>query len=381
MNFIDLESQYRRIKPEIAARINKVLKHGHFVMGPEVEELEIKLATFAGTQQCVSCASGTDALVMILMAEGIGPGDAVFVPAFTFFASAEAVALVGATPVFVDIDPATYCIDPSALAGAIASCLDGKRTAPGAPEKLVPRAVIAVDLYGLAADYGSISKICRRHKLFLLEDGAQSFGATSQGKRCGSFGDCAVTSFYPAKPLGGYGEGGAIFAESTEFAAKLRSLRNHGSGAFAYDHVRIGLNGRLDTFQAAIVLAKLEIFESELAQRQAVANRYRSSLNGCCTLQIIPAGYQSSWAQFTIEVENRDSFRASLTAQGIPTAVHYPRPVHLQPAFGFLAYQPGSLPVSERASQRVVSLPMHPYLDTATVDAIAEAVKRCVVDK
>jgi UDP-2-acetamido-2-deoxy-ribo-hexuluronate aminotransferase len=373
MEFIDLKQQYERIKPRIQQRVNQVLEHGKFIMGPEVVELEESLAAFVGAKYCVSCANGTDALLLSLLAKGIGPGDAVFTTPFTFIATAEVICLLGATPVFVDIDPDTYNIDPRKLELAIVETELGKGRLGTGQKKLIPRGIIAVDLFGLPADYDAINRIARRHGLFVLEDAAQSLGGSDKGRRVGNLTDIAATSFFPAKPLGGYGDGGAIFTNDEGMANSLRSLREHGKGSHKYDNVRIGINGRLDTLQAAILLSKLEVFESEIKKRQEIAARYSDAFRGMAKVPHVPEGLLSAWAQYSLVVDNRERYLATLKELGIPTAVYYPRPLHLQTAFAHLGYRQGDFPVAERTSERIFSLPMHPYLNETDQDRIIEA--------
>ena len=367
--FVDLAAQQARLRPAIDAAIARVLDHGAYVMGPEVDELEELLAARAGVAHAVSCASGTDALVLSLMSMDVRPGDQVLVPAFTFAATAEAVALVGATPVFVDVRPGTYDIDPGALVDVLRA-LD-------AADRRWPVGVIPVDLFGLPAEYGEIAEIARRHGLWVLADAAQSFGADLAGRPVGSMGDAATTSFFPAKPLGGYGDGGAVFTRSSDQADRLRSLRAHGEGTDRYDNVRIGMTGRLDTIQAAVLLQKLTIFDDELERRRLVASRYDEALADLAPAvrtPVVPADRRSSWAQYTIEVDRRDEVAAHMGARGIPTAVYYRRPLHQQPAYaGFPT--PVGAPVAERLSGRVLSLPMHPYLDEAAQGRVVEALR------
>lgn len=376
MEFIDLRQQYERLKPKIQERINQVLEHGKFIMGPEVLELEKNLAAFVGVKYCVSCANGTDALLLSLMAYDIRPGDAVFTTPFTFVASAEVICLLGATPVFVDIDPETYNIDPSKLEEAILEVEQGKGRGAVGAKRLNPRAIIPVDLFGLPADYDAINRIAKAHNLFVLEDAAQSFGGAYMGKRVGNLADIAATSFFPAKPLGGYGDGGALFTNDEKLTACLRSLREHGKGSHKYDNVRTGINGRMDTLQAAILLPKLEIFESELKNRQEVAGRYSSALKEFVKVPHIPDGLASAWAQYSVVTDHRESFLDLLKQRGIPTAIYYPRPLHLQTAFVHLGYQQGDFPLAEQISERIFSLPMHPYLDPADQDRIIEAIQK-----
>lgn len=376
MEFVDLKKQYERIKPRIHDRINEVLRHGKFIMGPEVGELENQLASFVGCKFCVSCANGTDALLLSLMAHDIGPGDAVFTTPFTFIATAEVISLLGATPVFVDIDPDTFNIDPRKLQEAIESVKQGTGRSVGTARKLSPKGVITVDLFGLSADYDPINRIAKEHGLFVLEDAAQSLGGTYKGKKLGNVADIAATSFFPAKPLGCYGDGGAIFTNDEAMANRLRSLREHGKGSHKYDNVRIGINGRLDTLQAAILLPKLEIFESEIKERQGVAARYSTALKDIVKVPHVPDGLLSAWAQYAVITDKRDSYLDKLKALGIPTAVYYPRPLHLQTAFSRLGYRQGDFPVAEQTSDRIFSLPMYPYLDTSDQNKIIEAVKK-----
>jgi dTDP-4-amino-4,6-dideoxygalactose transaminase len=366
--FIDLQAQRRRLGGRIEAAIARVLDHGQFIMGPEVQALEAALADYVGVRHAISCASGTDALVLPLMARGIGPGDAVFVPAFTFAATAEAPALVGATPVLVDVERETANLDPQSLAEAIAMVRDDGR--------LVPRAVIPVDLYGQPADYAAIGALARDHGLLVIQDAAQSFGARIDGRAAGAQGHVGATSFYPSKPLGGYGDGGAMFTDDDDLAAILRSLRAHGAGAGgAYDHQRLGLTGRLDTLQAAVLLEKLPLLDDEIAAREQVARRYGEGLGDLVEILRIRPGVRSAWAQYTLLVPERDRLRAELGRQGIPTAVHYPRPLNRQPAFAGCPLAPGGLGVAEALAAAAVSLPMHPYLAEADQARVVGAVR------
>jgi UDP-2-acetamido-2-deoxy-ribo-hexuluronate aminotransferase len=375
MEFVDLKKQYELSKASIDGRIEAVLRHGQFIMGPEVEELEDRLARFTGARHCVSCGSGTDALLMLLLARGVGPGDAVFTTPFTFIATAEVISLVGATPVFVDVDPHTFNLSPERLADAVAAVASGTRPSPGSPDHLVPRAVIPVDIFGLPAAYDAIAAIARQHSLFVIEDAAQSLGALYHGRRAGALGHAAATSFFPAKPLGCYGDGGAIFTDDDALADVLRSIRIHGKGDDKYDNVRIGMNGRLDTLQAAVLLAKLDLFPRELEQRQTVASAYRAALGGLVETQHIPEGLVSAWAQFSVLSPRRAELQGRLKAAGVPTAVYYPKPLHLQTAFAPLRYARGSFPASELLSERIFSLPIHPYLDTASQERITEVIR------
>jgi len=365
--FIDLQAQYRRLKPAIDARVMRVLEHGKFILGPEVGELEAALSSFCGVRETVTVASGTEALRIPMMGEGIGPGDAVFLPAFTYTATAEVPCAIGAEPVFVDVDPRSYNLDPAALERAIA----GVR----AEGRLRPRAVVAVDLFGLPADYEAIGETCRREGLFLLADAAQSFGASRGNRRAGALAPVTATSFFPAKPLGAYGDGGAIFTDDPAKAEIYRSIRFHGSNnADRYEIERIGTNGRLDTIQAAILMVKLEAYPAELAHRGAVAARYDEKLPATVRRPAREAGSASAWPLYVVETPRRDAVKTALAAQGIPTAIYYPKPMHFQPAYARYGKGPGSLPVSEALCARVLALPMHSDLDLATVDRICAAV-------
>ena len=356
MQFIDLAAQYQQLKQRIDKRIQDVLNHGHYIMGPEVEQLEQKLADYVGVKHCISCANGTDALQLAMMVLDIKAGDAVFCPTFTFFATAEVVAYAGATPVFVDSDARTFNICPQDLERRIEQVI--------ADGKLVPRAIIAVDLFGLPANYPELEKIAAKYQLKLIEDAAQGFGGEINGKRAGSFGDMATTSFFPAKPLGCYGDGGAIFTNNDDYAALFRSYRVHGKGKDKYDNVRIGINSRLDTIQAAILLEKLAVFPTELIARNNAAAHYTESLAGTFITPLVPQGYLSSWAQYTLISENRDAAMANYKQQGIPTMIYYGTCMHQQTAFKALNYTDADLPVASRLAKQVFSLPMHPYLDS-----------------
>jgi UDP-2-acetamido-2-deoxy-ribo-hexuluronate aminotransferase len=372
--FIDLMAQRRRLGARVDAAVSRVLDHGQFIMGPEVRAFETALGAFGQARHVLSCANGTDALVLPLIAWGVGPGDAVFCPSFSFAATAEVVPWLGATPVFVDVRPDTYGLDPASLEAAVADVQ--------AQGRLRPRAVIAVDLFGQPADYPAVSEVARRHGLKLLADSAQGFGCTLHGRHPLSWSDAATTSFFPAKPLGAYGDGGAVLTDDAELHAVLVSLRNHGAGEDKYDNVRIGMNSRLDTIQAAILLEKLAAFPAEIEARDAAANRYAELLDGVVRTPTVIAGGTSTWAQYTVEVEGgaaaRDAVMARLKAEGVPTAAYYPRPIHRQSAYAQYPLAPGGLPATDRAAERVFSLPMHPDLDAATQSRIAEAVKRAV---
>ncbi|WP_417624803.1 DegT/DnrJ/EryC1/StrS family aminotransferase [Paremcibacter congregatus] len=357
MQFIDLQKQYKHLKTRIDKRIQTVLDHGKYILGPEVKELEERLSDFVGVKHSIGVANGTDALQLALMALDVGPGDAVFTTTFTFFATAEVISLVGAHPVFVDIDAQTYNIDPDLLDKAI------ERVATEG--KYAPKAVISVDLFGLPADYDAISAIAGKHGLKIIEDAAQGFGGSINGKMAGSFGDIATTSFFPAKPLGCYGDGGAVFTNNDELAEKVISLRVHGKGVDKYDNIRIGLNSRLDTIQAAILLEKLAEFPREMELRQSVAGRYDAALHNQFHIPFVPDGYVSSWAQYTIRPIKgpREGYMTQLKESSIPTTVYYGKNMHEQTAFSFLNHQCDSFPIADEISRAVFSLPMHPYLD------------------
>lgn len=363
--FVDLKAQFARVETDVRAGIDSVLAHGKFIMGPEVGELETQLAEFAGVKHAITCSSGTDALLIPLMAYGVGPGDAILTSPFTFIATAEVISMLGATPVFVDVDPRTFNLDPQALELALRS-LQGT--------DLRPRGVISVDIFGLPAEADEIMSIAERNSLFVLEDAAQSFGATYKGRAAGSLGHVASTSFFPAKPLGCYGDGGAMFTDDDDLCEIIKSIRIHGKGTDKYDNIRIGVNGRLDTMQAAILLAKLKIFPDELAARQRVADRYTDELHELVETPFMPNASTSAWAQYSVLSDQRDRLQASLGQVGVPTAVYYPTPLHLQTAFASLGYKPGNLPVSETLAERIISLPMHPYMEPETQDEIVAAV-------
>jgi UDP-2-acetamido-2-deoxy-ribo-hexuluronate aminotransferase len=370
IDFIDLKAQQKKIALQLRERIERVLSHGKYIMGPEIQELEERLAAYVGVKQVVTCSSGTDALLMPLMAYGVGPGDAVFTSPFTFIATAEVIQLLGATPVFVDIDPKTFNIDPNALHQAISGLKQNPKTAA-----LKPKGIIPVDLFGQPADYDAINALARQHNIFVLEDAAQSFGGTYKGKKACSLADVAATSFFPAKPLGGYGDGGAIFTNDDDLASRLRSIRIHGQGSDKYDNIRIGLNGRFDTLQAAIVLVKMDIFDQEVIERQRVAQRYSRGLEGLVEVPFVSPDCTSVWAQYSVLSEQRRILLEKLKAAGIPSAIYYPIPLHLQGAFRHLAYREGDFPISEDASRRIFSLPMHPYLEATQQDVIIQTLR------
>ena len=370
IDFIDLKTQQAKIKLQLKESIERVLAHGQYIMGPEIKELEERLAAYVGVKHVVTCSSGTDALLMPLMAYGVGPGDAIFTTPFTFIATAEVIQLLGATPIFVDIDPQTFNIDPTALKQAIAGLSQNPKTA-----SLKPKGIIPVDLFGQPADYDAINALAKQYNIFVLEDAAQSFGGTYKGRKACSLADVAATSFFPAKPLGGYGDGGAIFTNDDGLADVMRSVRVHGQGNDKYDNIRIGLNGRLDTLQAAIVLAKLDIFDQEVEARQNVADRYNRGLRDRVAVPYVAPDCTSIWAQYSILSDQRQVLQDKLKAAGVPTAVYYPLPLHLQGAFKHLGLKPGDFPISEAASKSIFSLPMHPYLDESTQQHIIDSFK------
>jgi UDP-2-acetamido-2-deoxy-ribo-hexuluronate aminotransferase len=370
MDFIDLKTQYRRLKPSVDSRIAKVLEHGQYILGPEVVELEQRLAAYVGSKHCIGVASGTDALLMALMALDIGPGDEVITVPFTFFATAEMIALVGARPVFVDIDRGTYNLDASKLEAAITP-----RT----------KAIMPVSLYGQCPDIDAINAIACRHELPVIEDAAQSFGATYKGRRSGSMTAVGATSFFPSKPLGCYGDGGALFTNDDALAKLMREIRVHGQDR-RYHHPRLGLCGRLDTIQAAVLLAKMDVFEEEVVARSRVGKRYTAliadkfgtGIGAKVRAPEVEPFNTCVYAQYTIEVDQREIVETRMKSLGVPTAVHYPLALHMQPVFKHLGYSEGNFPLSESAAHRVISLPMHPYLTEAqqvqVVDALAQAV-------
>lgn len=371
MEFVDLKAQYRHIQARVDARIQAVLDHQRFILGPEVGELEERLAARAGARHCITCASGTDALLLALMAleigrDATGSQDEVITTPFTFFATGEMITLAGARPVFVDIDAATYNIDPARIEAAITP-----RT----------KAILPVSLYGQPAEMDAINDIAARHELAVIEDAAQSLGALYKGRHSGNLSTIGCTSFFPSKPLGCFGDGGACFTNDDALAAVMIELRNHGQEG-RYRHTRIGINGRLDTLQAAVLLAKLEVFDEELTARAEIADRYNALLKDAVHTPRVLADRTSVWAQYTIEVDDRESVETALHGAEIPTAVHYPTPLHLQPVFTELSYEMdwarGSFPVAERAAERVLSLPMHPYLTPPQIERVAETVKVAV---
>ena len=375
--FIDLKTQFAQIETSVRKRMDDVLAHGRYIMGPEVAELEKTLAEYVGAQHAVSCSSGTDALLLALMARGIGPGDAVFTTPYTFVATAEVISLTGATPVFVDIDPATYNIDPSLLEQALTAFDKGDPSIHPLPhnhDELTAKAIIAVDMFGLPADYARLENMAEDRNLFLIQDAAQSFGSEFSGQRAGAFGDASATSFFPAKPLGCYGDGGMVFTNSDEIRDAMVSVRVHGKGVDKYDNVRVGLNARLDTLQAAVLLAKFERFPSEVESRQNVAAAYATGLDGLVEVPTVPEGRLSAWAQYTIRLgkhaSRRDEIQKQLGAAGVPTAVYYGKPLHIQGAYSGLGYAAEDFPLSMQASGEVLSLPFSPDLDQGSIDTV-----------
>ena len=370
MQFIDLKAQQNRIRKKIEKRIQNVLEHGKYIMGPEVFELEEKLAEYVGVKHCISCSSGTDALLIPLIAKGIGPGYGVLTTPFTFIATAEVIALLGATPIFVDIYSETFNMDPAGIKDAVNHANE---------KRLNPKAIIPVDLFGLPARYRLIEEQAKKFDLLVLEDAAQGFGGAIRGKKAGSFGHAAATSFFPAKPLGCYGDGGAVFTNDDELADIMRSIRIHGDGADKCDNVRLGLNGRLDTIQAAILLEKLAIFDEEIISRNKVADYYSSNINGIIKTPLIPDGYLSSWAQYSVilpEDLERQSLMNQLKSKDIPSMVYYRIPLHLQNVFNELGYKRGDFPVSENISNSILSLPMHPYLDSEQQNHVLDVIEK-----
>ena len=365
--FIDLEAQQARLREKIDAAIAHVLDHGQYILGPEVGLFEQELAAFTGASHVVSCANGTDALTLVHLAEEIGPGDAVLVPAMTFAATVEPALLCGATPVYVDIDPHSFNMSPAGLEEAHAR---GKNAG------LRPRLIIPVDLYGLPADYDAIMDFAETHGLVVIADAAQSMGARRGDLRTGTMAHYTCTSFFPAKPLGCYGDGGAVFTADAEAAARLRSIRYHGKGSDKYDNVRVGLNSRLDTLQAAILREKLSILDDEIEARERIAQRYSALLDGAVETPAVPNSTRSAWALFTIMTDRRDALQVALKAQGIPTAVYYPNPLHRQSAYGHGLMPEEGLPATDKVAGRILSLPMHPYLQEAVQDRIVDAIRR-----
>ncbi|MGB3834693.1 MAG: DegT/DnrJ/EryC1/StrS aminotransferase family protein [Mesorhizobium sp.] len=370
MQFIDLGAQRARIRDRLRAAIDSVVDDGRYILGPQVAEFEKKIAAYVGTRHAVACANGTDALLLPLYAHGIGPGDAVFVPSFTFAATAEVVALAKAEPVFVDVDADTYNIDIASLEAAIAMVKKEGR--------LKPKAIIPVDLFGLAADYDAIMEIAAREDLLVVEDAAQSIGGRADATMCGAFGHVAGTSFYPAKPLGCYGDGGAMFTNDDALAEKLRSFAFHGKGETQYDNIHIGINSRLDTLQAAILIEKLAILEDEMEARRRVAQRYAEGLGDVVKAAGNPGEGRSAWAQYAIETPKRDGLKAHLQEKGIPSVIYYVKPLHSQVAYRDFPRTPTGLTVSETLPGRILCLPMHPYLSEADQDLIIETIRNYI---
>ena len=369
--FIDLAAQRARLGASVDEAILRVVNHGAYILGPEVAQLEAELSAFCGAKHVISCANGTDALAMVLMAKGVRPGDAIFCPSFTFAATAEVVAWLGATPVFVDVREDSFNLDPASLELAVETA---KKLG------LRPAAVIPVDLFGQPADYDGIEPVCTREGLWMLSDAAQSFGATYRGRKVGTIGEATSTSFFPAKPLGCYGDGGAIFTDSDELAEVLRSIRVHGQGVDKYDNERIGLNGRMDTIQAAVLIEKLKIFADEIETRNRVARRYSDLLGDVAIVPEVGEGSTSVWAQYTLRIPgfDRPAFQTALKSRGIPTAIYYPKSLHRQTAYRHYPVAGNGLPVSDRLAAEVISLPMHPYLGEALQDRIVDAVRSTV---
>lgn len=369
IQFVDLAAQRARIGKAMDDAVLHAIHDGKYILGPQVTQIEKDLSAFCGAKHVITCANGTESLGLFLMAKGVRPGDTIFVPAFTFVATAEVVAWLGATAYFVDIDPDTFNICPNSLAAAI----EEAKT-----KGMKPCGIIAVDLFGLPADYLAIEKIAKDHGMWVMSDAAQGFGGSINGKKIGTFGDVTSTSFFPAKPLGCYGDGGALMTDDDAMADLLRSLRFHGKGEDKYDNVRIGMNSRLDTVQAAILIEKLKIFGEELDERQKVADRYTAALSDIVKTPKLPSGYTSAWAQYTLtlpEGANRDAIIAACKAEGVPTMVYYPIPLSKQKGYAHFPSVSAGVPVSENLSQRVISLPMHPYLDNATQDYIIDVVR------
>ena len=370
MDFIDLKTQQLRIKKKVDERIKAVLNHGRYIMGPEIVELEEKLADYVGVKYCISCSSGTDALLIPLMAKDIGPGDAVITTPFTYIATAEVISLLGAEPIFVDIYESTYNINPNGIEKAIQ---EAER------KGLIPKAIIPVDLFGLPARYRLIKDLAKEHDLMIIEDAAQGFGGQIRGEKTGCFGDVASTSFFPAKPLGCYGDGGAIFTNNEALVSIMKSIRIHGSGFDKYENVRVGINGRLDTLQAAILLEKLSIFDDELKSRNRVANYYSNNISSYFKKPFVPKDYYSSWAQYSLlskSESDRSRIMSDLSKEDIPSMIYYKLPLHLQTVMKYLGYKKGDFPISEKISRQIFSIPMHPYLDQDGQNKVIEILNR-----
>lgn len=361
MNFIDLQKQYQMYKDDIDSAIQKVINEGHFIMGPDIHSLEQELRMFVNVNHAITCSSGTDAILLALMAYGVQPGDEIITTPFSFIAAAEVIAFLKAKPVFVDIDSKTYNIDPLLIHNAITPKTTG---------------IIAVDIFGQCADYDALHDLAVKYNLFLIEDGAQSFGAEYKQKKSCSFGDISCTSFFPAKPLGCFGDGGAVFTNNDRMAEIIRSLRLHGKGTHKYDHAYIGINGRLDTLQAAILSVKLKHFPEEITKRNTVADYYTQGLANTCITPFIENHNRSVYAQYVIQINNRDALMQYLNQNEIPTAIHYPKPLHLQNALAGFGYKNGDFPITERLCNNVLALPMHPFLTREEQDKIIETIKR-----
>ncbi len=384
MQFIDLDAQQKRIRERLEKNIKAVLDHGQYIMGPEIQLLEERMADYVGVNSAVACASGTDALLLALMAYNVGAGDAIFTTPFTFVATGEVISLLGATPVFVDIDPQSFNIDPLRLEQAIAAIHSKNPPGCALPRSdgvgsLKPRGIIAVDLFGLPADYQQLKTIAEKNNLFIIEDAAQAFGAEYHGKKACALTEIGCTSFFPAKPLGCYGDGGMCFTDDQKLSEIIKSVRVHGKGADKYDNVRIGINGRMDTIQAAVLLSKFEIFPEEIELRQRVAERYRELLLNLDSIKLpqVPEGVKSVWAQYSIlakDETHRSRLQAKLKEARIPTAIYYPKPLHLQTAYRSLGYAQGDFAVSEDCSRRILSLPMYPYLALDEQQQIASVI-------
>ena len=371
MDFIDLKTQFKGIENEITNSIQGVLHHGKYIMGPEVEQLESQLSNYVNSKYCISCSSGTDALLMSLLTLNIKPGDAVITTPFTFIATAEVISLLGATPIFVDINPTDFNINPNLI--------EEKIQEVNSSTDLIIKAIIPVNIFGLPADYNAIFKIVNKYNIKIIEDAAQSFGAEYYGKKSGNLSELSCTSFFPAKPLGCYGDGGAIFTSSDDIYEKLVSIRVHGKGKDKYDNINIGINGRLDTIQAAILIEKLKIFKKEILFRREVASKYKKLLGDCFVFQHIPDNYQSAWAQFCLLAdtkEDRNLILKYLKEKNIPTAIYYPKPLHLQSVFSKINYKNNFLKVSEQISDRIFSIPMHPYLSDDNINKICNILIR-----
>lgn len=367
IQFIDLDAQRRLLGDKIDHAVMNVINSGAYILGPAVTELEKQLCDFTGAKHTITCASGTDSLFMVLLAKNVGVGDAVFVPTFTFAATAEVVALAGATPIFVDVLPSNFNMDPESLRAAVDMVVS--------EGKLTPKGIIPVDLFGQPADYDAIQEIADAHGLWVMADAAQSCGATVNGRHTTAICDAGSTSFFPAKPLGCYGDGGAIFTNDDDLANRLLSIRVHGKGKDKYDNVRLGINGRLDTVQAAVLIEKLALFRDELTARQRIADQYNTALADVATVPQLDANKTSSWAQYTLLVDDRDAIVEGLKAKGVPTAIYYPIPLHQQTAYKHFPTTPQGCPVSESLAEKVLSLPMHPYLDQETQDYIIAQVR------